>query len=117
MPKFSNLLAEKAKGEFQVGGSTVTFVYYPVVRQRFNEDEWNALLGVKGRDYLKMLLPRVVESWDITDDDEHAIPVTAEAFDQYGIPDVMLIAIERRIWAGDLSGKVPTPTTLTTSSG
>lgn len=115
MPKFSDLLAEKARGDFQVGSTTVTFVYFPLVRQRFSDEEWNALMDLRGREYFKTMLPRVVESWDITDDDGHAIPVTAEAFDQYGIPDIILAAVDRRIWAGDLSGKVLTASTNSSS--
>lgn len=106
MPKLSALLAERAKADVQVGGSSVGFTYYVIVRDRFTEEEWEALLAMRGREYFKTLLPRLIESWDITDDDGHAIPVTAEAFDQFDVPDVLLSAFERRIFAGDLAGKV-----------
>jgi hypothetical protein len=39
------------------------------------------------------------------DDNGLAIPTTAEAFDQYDIPDQMLYAIERRVITSDSSGK------------
>lgn len=105
MPKFRNLLAEKAKAEIQIGGSTVTVVFNVMWREQFSDEEWTALLGLKGRDYLKMLLPRALQSWDITDDDEHAIPCTAEAFDQFALPDRLLIAVENAVTGSDLSGK------------
>lgn len=104
-----NLVAEKAKAEIQIGGSTVPFVYYVVVRERFTDEEWEQLLGLRGRDYLKMLLPKVIVSWDIVEDGQ-PIPITAEAFDQFHIPDVILTAFERRVFAGDLAGKVPNST-------
>lgn len=104
MPKLDDLVAVRAKSEIQVGDMTVSFTYYPVVRKRFSEDEWQRLMAQRGRDYLRELLPRVVPTWDISTDDG-PIPVTAEAFDQYDIPDVILQAIERRIFNSDLAGK------------
>lgn len=105
MPKLSDLLAEKAKAEMEIGGSKLQFTFFVMVRERFTEEEWTALLAATGRDYLKMLLPRVVVSWDLVDDDGHAVPVTAEAIDQHGIPDRLLFGIEQRVFGSDLSGK------------
>lgn len=113
MPKLSDLLAEKAKADIQVGGSMLAITFYVMLRQRFSEEEWDRLLAMKGRDYLKTLLPRVLVSWDLVDDDGHAVPVTADAIDQHNIPDVLLYAIERRIFGSDLSGKA----TSSNSSG
>lgn len=106
MPKLSDLLAEKAKGDIQIGGSTLAFQFYVMLRERFTEEEWTELLALNGRDYLKVLLPRVLISWDLVDVDGHAIPVTTEAIDQHEIPDALLFAIERRVFGSDLSGKV-----------
>lgn len=108
MPKLSDLLAEKAKGEVQIGGATVNFTFHVMVRERFSDDEWTELLALRGRDYLKRLLPQVLTSWDIVDDGGSAIPITAEGFDQYGVPDALLLVIERRVFQSDLAGKVPT---------
>lgn len=106
MPKLSGLLAEKAKADIQVGGSTLAIVFYVMWRERFNEEEWAQLLALNGRDYLKTVLPRVLASWDLTDNDGHAVPITAEAMDQHEIPDSLLFAIERRALRSDLAGKV-----------
>jgi hypothetical protein len=106
MPKLSDLLAEKAKVDIQVGGASVNVVFFVLWRERFTDEEWTQLLAATGREYLKMLLPRVVVSWDIVDDDGHSIPVTVEAIDQHHIPDVLLFNIERRVLNSDLSGKV-----------
>ena len=108
MPKLSDLLAEKARGEVQVGGATVNITFYVMVRERFSDEEWDGLLALRGRDYLKALLPQVLTMWDIVDDGGTAIPITAEAFDQYHMPDALLFAIERRVFASDLAGKVVT---------
>lgn len=105
MPKLSDLLAEKAKAEIVVGGATVTFTYYVIWRERFSDDEWEAVLAAVGIEYLKLLLPRIVESWDISDNDGHAIPVSAEAIDQHNMPEALLRTIERRIAGSDLAGK------------
>jgi hypothetical protein len=106
MPKLSELLAEKAKVELTVGGATIHVTFYVLWRDRFSDEEWADLLALKGRDYLGAILPKIVLEWDIVDDDGHAIPVTAEAFDQYDIPDALLAAVERRTTGSDLSGKV-----------
>jgi hypothetical protein len=105
MPKLSDLLAEKTKAELDVGGAKVEFVFYILWRERFSDEEWTAILASEGREYLKMLLPRVLASWNIVDDDEHAIPVTAEAIDGFNVPTALLFAIERRALGSDLSGK------------
>jgi hypothetical protein len=105
MPKLSSLLAEKAKGEVQIGGSTLQIVFFVMLRERFSDDEWTSLLAMTGREYLKTLLPRVLVSWDLVDDNDQAVPVTAEAIEQHHIPDALLFAIERRIFGSDLSGK------------
>src|SRR5437588_11703651 len=104
MPKLSDLLAEKAKAEIQVGGATVGIVFFVLWRERFSDEEWTQLLAATGRDYLKLLLPRIVVSWDIVDDDGHAIPLTADAIEQHHIPDTLLFNIERRAPNRDLSG-------------
>lgn len=106
MPKLSNLLAEKTKGEIQVGGTTLPFTYWAMWRERFTEDEWKELWTVGGRDQYKRLLPRVLISWDLESDDGQPIPITAEAFDANEVPDDLLATYWRRIAAGDLSGKV-----------
>lgn len=106
MPKLSNLLAEKSKGEIQVGGTACTFTYWSMWRQRFSEDEWAALLAVNGREHYKILLPRVMITWDLEGADGQPIPITAEAFEANEIPDDLLFEYGRRIAAGDLSGKV-----------
>jgi hypothetical protein len=106
MPKLSDLLAEKAKTEIQIGGATVAVVFFVLWRERFSDEEWTQLLAATGREYLKMLLPRILVSWDIVDDEGHAIPPSAEAIEQHHIPDALLFAIERRVLNTDLSGKV-----------
>lgn len=106
MPKLIDLVSETAKGNVQIGGSTVEFTFYVMPRERFSQDEWDALLAMKGREYLRVLLPKVLISWDITDADGTMISPSAEAFDQHKIPDVLLFAIERRLFQSDLSGKV-----------
>jgi hypothetical protein len=106
MPKLSDLLAEKVKADIQVGGSTFAIVFYVLWRERFSEEEWERLLALRGREYLKVLLPRVVVSWDLVDDEGHAVPVTAEAIEQHQIPDTLLFACERRALNSDLAGKV-----------
>jgi hypothetical protein len=105
MPKLSDLLAEKAKGDVQVGGATVEFDFYVMWRERFTDDEWTKLLATPGRGHLKTLLPRVLVSWDIVDDDGHAIPVTADAIDQHNVPTVLMQAIAKRAVDSELSGK------------
>lgn len=114
MPKLSDLLAEKAKAEIQVGGATVAIVFYVMWRERFSEEEMTELLAMTGHEYLKVLLPRVLVSWDIVDDDQHAIPVTADALDQHHIPDTLLFAIERRALGSDLSGKATSSSSSST---
>lgn len=104
--KLSDLLAEKAKGEIQVGGSTINFVYFPMFRERFSEEEQQSFVGMQNRDYFKLWLPRVLISWDLVDSDGHAIPVTAESIDQHEIPDSLLYAFQQRVINSDLSGKV-----------
>jgi hypothetical protein len=105
MPKLSDLLAEKTKADIQVGDTSFTIVFYVIWRERFTADEWTALLKLRGREYLKVLLPRVMVSWDLVDDDGHAVPVTADAIEQHEIPDTLLFACERRALNSDLSGK------------
>src|SRR5437588_2394965 len=106
MPKLSDLVAEKARADIQVGAASIAITFYVMLRERFSADEWEHLLALRGRDYLKALLPQILISWDIVDDGGSAIPITGEAFDQYQIPDVLLFAIERRVFNSDLSGKV-----------
>src|SRR5258708_8467474 len=106
MPKLSDLLAEKAKAELQVGGATVNIVFYVMPRERFTEEEWTALLALRGRDYLKAMLPHTLISWDIVDDSGTQIPVTPEAFDHNQVPDVFLFPIKPRIFASTLPPKI-----------
>lgn len=106
MPKLSDLLAERAKAEILVGGATVTVTFYVIWRERFTDEEWTALLALKGHEYLKTILPKIILTWNLVDDDEHAIPVTADAIDQHHMPDALLLAIESRVTGSDLSGKV-----------
>jgi hypothetical protein len=106
MPKLSALLAEKAKVDVQVGGSTVEFTFYVMFRERFSDEEWTQLAAVHGRPETMMALARVIESWDIVDDSGTGIPISVEAFDQYHLPDALLFALERRIFMSDLAGKV-----------
>lgn len=106
MPKLSALLAEKAKADIEVGGSSFSIVFYVLWRERFSDEEWAQLIALTGRDYLTMVLPRVIVSWDLVDDDGHAVPVTAEAIEQHNIPNTLLFAVERRALNSDLSGKV-----------
>lgn len=108
MPKLSDLIAEKAKAEIQVGGSTFAITFYVLWRQRFSTDEWTALMALTGREHLKLLLPKVLLSWDFVDDDGHAVPVTAEAIEQHNIPVDLLNPIAQRVVNSDLSGKAPT---------
>lgn len=107
MPKLSELLAERAKAELTVGGSTLHVTFYVLWRDRFSEGEWADLLTLKGREHIKQLLPRIALSWDIEDDDGHAVPITAEAFDQHNLPTDLLMAIATRLTGSDLAGKVP----------
>lgn len=106
MPRLSALLAEKAKADIEVGGSSLGIVFYVLWRERFSDEEWTQLVGLTGRDYLKTVLPRVLASWDLVDDDGHAVPVTADAIEQHNIPNTLLFAVERRALNSDLSGKV-----------
>jgi hypothetical protein len=108
VPKLSNLLAEKAKAEIEIGGSKLSIVFYVMWRERFSQSEWDELLALTGREYLKVVLPRVLVSWDLVDDDEHAVPVTADAIEQHHIPDGLLFACERRALTSDLAGKAMT---------
>jgi hypothetical protein len=62
-------------------------------------------------------LPRVMVSWDLVDDDGHAIPVTAEAIDEHQIPDRLLYACEQRALGSDLLGKALPPPTSSNSPG
>jgi hypothetical protein len=106
MPKLSDLLAEKAKAEIQVGGATVNVTFYVIVRERFTDEEWAAAQSAaSGLDEAKLALPKVLQSWDITDDDGMAIPITAEAMERYQIPPVLLGAIVHRVFGSDLAGK------------
>lgn len=107
MPKLSELLAEKAKGDVQVGGAAVSFTFYVMVRERFSDEEWAKLIAVHGRKDSAVALVKSLIDWDLVDDSGTMIPITAEAFDQYNVPDALLFAIERRIFLSDLSGKVP----------
>jgi hypothetical protein len=107
MPKLSDLLAEKARAEIQVGGATVNVMFYVLWRDRFSEGEWADLIATPGREHIKQLLPRIALSWDIEDDDGHAVPITAEAFDQHNLPTDLLMAIATRLTGSDLAGKVP----------
>lgn len=106
--KLSEVVAEKAKAEIQVGGGTISFTFYPLYRKRFSEDEWNDILASRGIDEIRKFLPRVLLSWDLTDDEGHAIPITSEAFDQFEIPEELLREIERRVLGSDLAGKART---------
>lgn len=109
MAKLSALIAEKGKADIQIGGSSFGIVFYVLWRSRFEpEKEWPELMALGGREHLKMLLPKILLSWDLVDDDGHAIPVTAEAMEQHEIPDALLNACAQRIVNSDLSGKVPT---------
>lgn len=105
MPKLSDLVAEKAKADIQVGGATINVTFYVLWRERFSDEEWTALIGSSGRDHLKQLLPRIALSWDVTDDEGHDVPITAEAFDQYDIPTDLLSGIAVRLTGSDLAGK------------
>lgn len=107
MPKLSDLFAEKAKAEIEIGGSKLKIEFYVLWRERFSPDEWTALIAVNGLEHLKILLPKAVISWDMVDDDGHAIPVTAEAIAQHNMPVDLLNPIAERVVNSDLSGKVP----------
>ncbi|GAC1329867.1 MAG: hypothetical protein NVSMB2_28730 [Chloroflexota bacterium] len=103
--KLSSLLVEKAKADIQVGGASFGIVFYVMWRDRFTPEEFADLVRLTGREYLKVVLPRVLVSWDFVDDDGHAVPVTAEAIEEHAIPDTLLFACERRALNSDLSGK------------
>jgi hypothetical protein len=105
--KLSQFLAETAKGDVQIGGSSLEFTFYVMWRERFSEDEWTELMSTKTpvREQWKRLLPKVLLSWDLVDDDEHTVPVTAEAIDEHHIPDSLLSAVWRRVIGSELSGK------------
>src|SRR5450631_4089980 len=75
LPKLSDLMAEKAKADIPVGGSVVKIEFFVLWRERFSEDEWTAAMAVVGLDHLKLLLPKILLSWDMVDDDGRPIPV------------------------------------------
>jgi hypothetical protein len=108
--KLHELLAERAKADIQVGGASVQFEYWVLWRERFSDEEWEHLLSLRGRDYLKAMLPKVLLSWDIVDDSGAPIPITAEAFDQFHIPDRLLASFDQRVFNSDLAGKALAPT-------
>jgi hypothetical protein len=108
VPKLSNLLAEKSKGDIQVGGSTIAFTFHTFWRERFSEEETAGFLELSTRDYLKAWLPRVLVTWDLSDDDGKPVPVTAEAIEQHALPDSLLLSFHAYVIASDLSGKVRT---------
>ena len=110
MPKLSDLLVEKTSASVDIGGSKLAFQFYVMWRERFSDEELQAHVGAPFRDYIKVWLPRVLLSWDLVDDDAHAVPVTAEAIDRHEIPDSLLLEIHNRVTGSDLSGKVR-PTT------
>ena len=68
MPKLSNLLAERAKAEIQVGGTTINFIYWAMWRERFSEEEHQSYVGMPFRQYIMIWLPRVIISWELVDD-------------------------------------------------
>lgn len=111
MPKLSDLLAEKANADIQVGSATVKVQFYVFWRERFADEEWQEVLTLtSNRETFKRVLPRVVLIWDLIDDEGHTVPVTAEAIDQHQIPDPLLSEIWRRVTGSDLSGKaISTP--------
>lgn len=104
--KLADLLAEKATVDIQIGASKLGITFYVLWRKRFSDDEWAAVTALKGREYVRAFLPKVMLAWDLVDDDGHAVPVTAEAMDQHQIPDELLFACEQRIGRSDLAGKV-----------
>jgi len=112
--KLSTLLSEKSKGEIQVGGTAIPFTFHTFWRERFSEDENNSFVErqttgeLSTREYLKIWLPRVLVTWDLSDDDGHAVPVTAEAIDQHALPDALLLSFHAHVIQSDLSGKVRT---------
>lgn len=112
MAKLSELFEEKAKATLQIGGANVEIQWYVLWRRRFGEDEWTELIAKPGREHLKMLIPRLLVSWGITDDNGTMIPITAEAIEEYNIPTDVLAAIETRVVPADLAGKVTTSRTL-----
>jgi hypothetical protein len=81
-------------------------VFYALWRERFDADQWSETLGLNGREYLKVVLPKTLVSWALIDSDNVQIPVTAEAIEQHHIPDALLFAIERRALTSDLAGHV-----------
>lgn len=106
MPKkVSDLLAEKANADIQVGGSSLGFVFWAMWRERFTDEERQSHVGLQNREYLKVFLPRILVSWELVDDEGHAVPVTAEAIEQHEIPDSLLLAFHARVLKSDLSGK------------
>lgn len=105
MPKLSDLLAEKANATIDIGGAKLAFTFYAMWRERFTEEERAGHVGMTNREYMKVWLPRMLLSWDLVDDDGHAVPVTAESIEQHAIPDSLLLAIHGRVFTSDLSGK------------
>lgn len=114
--KFSALLSEKSNAAIQVGGSTIKFTFHTFWRESFTEEENASFVDqqtsgeLTTREYLKIWLPRVLVTWDLSDDESHVIPVTADAIEQHGLPDALLLAFHAHVIQSDLSGKVPART-------
>lgn len=103
MPKLSDILSETQSADVEIGGSKVKIVYHVFWESRFTDDDWKHLKTVTGREYFMEVLPRMLTEWDLTDDDNHSVPVTREAIEQHDVPLRFLSECERVVLAGVLT--------------
>lgn len=95
--KVSDLLEESAQTSVQIGGQSVGLVYRVLWEEQFSEDAWEAIKALAGREYLVAIMPKLLRSWELTDDGGAEIPVTAEAIAQHQVPTRFLRLAEKAV--------------------
>lgn len=105
MPKLSDLLAETATTELDVGGLKVHLTYYVLWDARISEEDWARFKPMPVREYWAEMLGRILKEWDLVDDDGQPVPITLEAFDKHEVPNRLLAAISDAVQGSVLAGK------------
>lgn len=118
--KLSDLLDETGSTEVHIGGASISITYVVIWEARFTEDEWAEIRRTRTegegdaarevpvlepREYFGRVLPRLLKSWDLVDDDGQPIPITAGAFEQYHIPTRLLRMCETAVLESMTAGK------------
>jgi len=103
--KVSDLLEESGSATIETAGGSFGIRYHAWWESRFTDEDWDRFKEMNRRQYLLEALPRLLVSWELVDNDDQPVPITAEAMEQHQIPTRLLGMIESAIVETAAAGK------------